>query len=48
MKQKLYKDTIHGFTAMAGSKNGAWMLIRSKCKELGLEVPTFDKIVEAV
>jgi len=46
MKQKLYRDTIHGFKALASSKNGAWMLIRNKCHQLKLEVPTFDKIEE--
>lgn len=42
-----FKDTIHGFTALGKSKNTAWMLIRNKCHELNLEVPTMDKIVEA-
>jgi hypothetical protein len=46
MKPKLFKDTIHGFTAKSIGKNGAWVLIRAKCKQMGLEVPTFDKIVE--
>lgn len=46
MKEKLYRDTIHGFTALAISKNMAWMLIRVKCHNLNLEVPTIDKIVE--
>lgn len=47
MKKKLYKDTIHGLTALAASKNGAWMLIRADCKKRGIEVPTFDKIIES-
>jgi hypothetical protein len=45
MKKKLYKDSLHGFTAYASSRNMAWMLIRGKCHELKLEVPTFDKIL---
>lgn len=47
MKNKYYKDTIHGFTAYCSSRQGAWMLIRNKCHELKLEVPTLDKIVES-
>lgn len=43
---KLYKDKLHGFTAHSLSKTGAWMLIRSKCHELGLQVPTQDQIVK--
>jgi hypothetical protein len=45
-KQKIYKDTIHGFEALASSKNLAWMLIRNECKKMKLQVPTFDKIIE--
>lgn len=45
MKQRIYKDSIHGFEAISNSKTGAWMLIRNKCHELGLEVPTLDKII---
>ena len=45
-KQKRYKDVIHWFTALSISKTGAWMLIRSKCHELGLTVPTQDQVVE--
>lgn len=45
MKKKIYKDSIHGFEAVSNSKTGAWMLIRNKCHELGLEVPTLDKII---
>ncbi len=48
MTPKLYKDTIHGLTAVAGSRTTAWMLIRNKCKELGLEVPTIDKIIQVL
>ena len=44
MKKQLYKDSLHGFEALASSKTSAWMLIRNKCHELGLEVPTIDKI----
>ena len=44
--EKIFKDLIHGFTAKSKSKNTAWMLIRNKCHELKLEVPTFDKIIE--
>ena len=47
MKDKFWKDTIHGFTAKCKSKSTAWALIRNKCHELKIEVPTFDKIVEA-
>ena len=47
MKDKFWKDTIHGFTANCKSKSAAWALIRNKCHELKIEVPTFDKIVEA-
>lgn len=45
MKNKLFKDTLHGFTVYAGSKITAWGLIRNKCHHLGLEVPTLDKII---
>jgi hypothetical protein len=47
MKDKLWKDTIHGFIVKCRSKSMAWALIRNKCHELKLEVPTFDRIVEA-
>mgnify|MGYP005653591147 CR=1 FL=1 len=47
MKKKTYKDLIHGFTAIAGSKITAWALIRNKCHELKLEIPTVDKVIEA-
>ena len=47
-EQKLYIDAIHGFTAYSISKAGAWMLIRSKCHELGLKVPTQDEIIPAI
>lgn len=43
---KEYRDTIHGFIALGRGKTMAWMLIRNKCHELKLEVPTLDKIVE--
>jgi hypothetical protein len=44
---KIWKDLLHGFSAQCKSKNTAWMLIRNKCHELNLEVPTFDNIIEA-
>jgi len=47
-EHNLYRDTIHGFTAYSISKAGAWMLIRSKCHELGLKVPTQDEIIPAI
>ena len=43
---KTFRDSIHGFTANSKSPQGAWMLIRNKCHELKLEVPTMDKIYE--
>lgn len=46
MEDKLWKDTIHGFTAKCRSKSMAWSLIRNKCHAFNLEVPTLDKIVE--
>lgn len=45
-KRKLYRDTVHGFTAESLSKTGAWMLIRNACYEKNLSVPTMDKIIE--
>lgn len=45
-KERLFKDTLHGFKAKCEFRNTAWMLIRAKCLELKLEVPTFDKIEE--
>lgn len=44
MKQKIYKDSLHGFEAKSISKTGAWMLIRNKCHELGLKVPMLNQI----
>ncbi len=44
MKQKIYKDSLHGFEAKSNSKTGAWMLIRNKCHELGLQVPMINQI----
>ena len=43
--EKIWNDTIHGFKAKCKSKSTAWSLIRNKCHELNLEVPTFDKII---
>ena len=43
---KHWKDTLHGFTARCKNKNTAWMLIRAKCHELQLQVPTYDQIIE--
>ena len=45
MKKKYYKDSVYGFIAYASSRSAAWMLIRNKCHELKLEVPTLDKIL---
>ena len=42
---KMYMDKIHGFIAHSINRHGAWILIRNKCHELELEVPTIDKIV---
>lgn len=44
MNSKIYTDTQHGLQAFASSKTMAWMLIRDKCHELKLKVPTLDKI----
>lgn len=44
MALKKYKDTLHGFTAFASSSIMAWALIRNKCHEQKLEVPTLDRI----
>jgi hypothetical protein len=43
---KLYKDLLHGFHARCSNKVEAWGLIRGKCHDEGLEVPTLDMIVE--
>jgi len=40
----MYIDDLHGLTAVAISKNGAWQLIRNKCHEMGLTVPTLDQV----
>ncbi|MDM1547391.1 hypothetical protein HX096_05890 [Empedobacter falsenii] len=44
MKKKIYKDSLHGFEAVTNNKTIAWMLIRDKCRELKLEIPTLDQI----
>lgn len=44
MSPKQFTDTLHGLEAFAKSKIMAWMLIRDKCRELKLKVPTLDKI----
>lgn len=46
MKERLFKDEIHGFTTKCGSEKIAWALIRNKCHDLKLQVPTLDQIVE--
>jgi hypothetical protein len=46
MKDKSWKDTIHGFTVTCKSKNIAWYLIHKKCVELEIEVPPFYKVVK--
>lgn len=45
-KETIWKDTVHGFIAVCKSKTVAWGLIRNKCHELKLEVPTLDKIIQ--
>lgn len=44
----MWTDTIHGFIAKCDTRSMAWMLIRNKCHEEGLEVPTLDKIVKYI
>lgn len=44
-EQKMYIDKVHGNIVHAKNRTMAWMLIRNKCHELELEVPTIDKIV---
>lgn len=44
MKIFLWEDEIYGFTAIASSQTMAWQLIRNKCHEENLKVPTQDKI----
>jgi hypothetical protein len=46
MNKKYYKDDLHGYTAYASSKQIAWALIRNKCHENRVEIPTLDKIRE--
>ena len=41
---KEFTDEIHGFKVRAISKVAAWMIIRNKCHELNIKVPTIDKI----
>lgn len=43
-KRVEWVDTMYGYTANAKSKMAAWMLIRNKCHEMKLEVPTVDQI----
>lgn len=43
---KMYMDKIHGFKVYSVSRTSAWGIIRNKCHELGLEVPTIDEIVK--
>lgn len=43
---KLYRDIIHGFQAKAQNKSIAWFMIRNKCKELNIIIPSIDKIEE--
>lgn len=44
MKYYLFSDDVYGFTAISSSKTMAWQMIRNKCSENNLKVPTFDKI----
>ncbi len=46
MKQRTFKDTVHGYIARCGSITTAWALIRNKCAEDKKEIPTLDKIIE--
>lgn len=43
-QKAIYKDSLHGFEAKSNSKTSAWMLIRNKCHELGLQVPMINQI----
>ena len=45
-EKKMYIDQIHGITSVALSKWLAWQLICSKCKDMGLQVPTFEQVRE--
>ena len=41
---KRYRDTLHGFEAVAPSQMMAWALIRNECHIRKVQVPTFDQI----
>lgn len=43
---RTFKDDIHGITASAKSKTGAWMLIRNECHNRGIKVPQMNQITE--
>ncbi|PTX14481.1 hypothetical protein C8N40_111146 [Pontibacter mucosus] len=43
---RLWGDTLHGFTAKSRSLAGAWMLIRNKCVEQQLRIPTYNQVKE--
>jgi len=42
--KKLYRYKYMDIYAWASSASMAWMLIRNKCHELNISVPTLDKI----
>lgn len=46
MTNKYYKDTINGILAFAPSRSMAWQLIRNKCHQFRLQVPTIDQVIE--
>lgn len=48
MKARIFYDPETGINAMAASKVMGWRLIRNECQELGIPVPTLDKVYESV
>ena len=44
MKQNLYKDKIHQIAVVSSNSAMAWALIRNKCHELAIEVPSMDQV----
>jgi len=46
MKKIYWKDTIHGFIAESSCRTVAWAIIRKKCKELNLIMPSINNVVE--
>lgn len=45
-KQKVWKDTVHGYKAVCYSKSMAWALIRMKAHNDGVEVPMMSQVEE--